>query len=454
MAKSLSESQMTIFQKVIASLTKPCENGKTFLVQGAAGSGKTFLLNYIRSHCDKNDIKAIAFAYTGIASCLLSKGKTVHSQFRIPWNQKNVTSALESTRPAYQTIKNASILLWDQAAFCSKYIFEEVDRFLRAMMDSNQLFGGKVVVMCGDFNECLPIVKHAKSKSSESHSLLFSELYKQMHKFILHENFRFKQQTDYRFCLDVGLGIHEHISIPSQCRVFNLDSLINTTYGLHTTNDLIERSILTVYSVDVDYLNHECMKRLSETSVLFHAKNYFQKIDPEKRSRFYSIDYTIENLPQYFPSDVLELNKNCPIMLKQSYKGLAPGTRLVIKKLTRMSIVAEISAGDRKGKSINIYRINTVKLFPNANLQFVRRQFPVSLCYAMTINKALGLEFKQLGVYFPSDAFAHGQMYVTFSRTPTIEQNMKILVLEPSDFDRMPNIVNANVAEQLPQIQP
>lgn len=138
-AKLLSESQTTIFQKIIGCLTKPAQNGNTFLVQGAAGTGKTFLLNQILAHCESKDIKAIALAYTGIASCLLNKGKTVHSQFRIPWNRKKFSCQLDPLHPVYKNIQKASVLLWDQAAFCSKQIFEEIDRFLRNMMQSKVL---------------------------------------------------------------------------------------------------------------------------------------------------------------------------------------------------------------------------------------------------------------------------------------------------------------------------
>lgn len=460
--KLLSESQTRIFQKIIGCLTKPSESGNTFLVQGPAGTGKTALLNQIMAHCDSKDIKAIALAYTGIASCLLNKGKTVHSQFRIPWNRKKVNCMLDSTHPVYKNIQTASVLLWDQAAFCSKQIFEEVDRFLRVMMKSKQIFGGKLMVISFDANECLPIGRKTKFESTESHSLLYSDLFKQMQTYTLQENHRFKLETDYRFCVDIGCGVHNEIAVPSQCRVFNLNALINTTYGCDyeslSTNDLMDRSLLTVCNVDAEYLNSECMKRLLKSNVLFHSSNYFRKIDPDEPSRFYSIEDTMNILPRYFPPNILQLQNNCPIMLQQAYKGLPPGTRLVVKNLTRTSIIAEIGTGHRKGKKVNIYRVNTIKVFQRGNLEFVRRQFPVSLAFSMTINKAQGLEFKRLGVYFPVSVFAHGQMYVTFSRTPAIEENMKVFVLEPNDghftFDRMPNMVNGNVAEYLLQNKP
>lgn len=328
-------------------------------------------------------------------------------------------------------------------------------------MNTKQIFGGKLMVISGDFNECLPIGKKSKNSSAESHSLLYSELFKQMQKFTLHENRRFKTDIDYRFCVEVGCGIHNCIAIPSACRVFSLDTLINTTYGCDyesiTSDDLLNRSILTVCAVDAEYVNDECMKRLYSASMVFNSLNFFRKINADERSRYYSIDDTMQDLQKYFPPNVLHLNRNCPIMLCQSYKGLPPGTRLVVKNITRTAIIAEIGAGQRKGKIINIYRVNTVKSFQRANLQFVRRQFPVSLAFSMTINKAQGVELKRVGVYFLRTVFAHGQMYVAFSRTPAIEENMKVLVVEPNDgkfsFDRMPNMVNANVAKHLLQIQ-
>lgn len=456
----LSESQSNVFQivkKAIASFKNPSENGNVFFVRGAAGTGKTFLLNHIKAHCENKDIRAIAFAYTGIASCLLSKGKTVHSQFRIPWNPTQLTCAIDSSRPVYKIIQKAPVLLWDQASFCSKYIFEEVDRFLRAMMNNMELFGGKIVVVCGDFHECLPIAKKTKTDSAEIQSILFSEMFKQMQQFTLNENYRFKLHSDYRFCLEIGTGIRNEIAIPNQCRVYNLNTLISTIYGNDNRNtpsdDLMNRSILTVGANDVDYLNRECMNRFYESSVVYQSINFFRKINPEQRSRFYVMDDIMQSLPKYFQPETLVLNINCPIILRQSYKGLAQGTRLIVKNLTTSSIIAEIGAGNRKGKLINIYRVNTIKLFPYGNVQFVRRQFPVSLAFALTINKAQGLEFRRVGVYFPCTVFAHGQMYVAFSRVPNIEEDMKIFVVEPNDghysFDHMPNVVNTSIAKHL-----
>ncbi|KAI8530170.1 hypothetical protein RHMOL_Rhmol11G0034800 [Rhododendron molle] len=45
-----------------------------------------------------------------------------------------------------------------------------------------------------------------------------------------------------------------------------------------------------------------------------------------------------------------------------------------------------------------------------------RRQFPVHLAYAMSINKSQGQSVKFVGVDLRTPVFSHGQLYVVLSR--------------------------------------
>jgi ATP-dependent DNA helicase PIF1 len=48
--------------------------------------------------------------------------------------------------------------------------------------------------------------------------------------------------------------------------------------------------------------------------------------------------------------------------------------------------------------------------------KFKRKQFPIRLSFAMTINKAQGQTIPHVGIYLPEPVFAHGQLYVALSR--------------------------------------
>ena len=43
---------------------------------------------------------------------------------------------------------------------------------------------------------------------------------------------------------------------------------------------------------------------------------------------------------------------------------------------------------------------------------WARRQFPVRIAFAMTINKAQGQTLERVGVYLREACFSHGQLYV------------------------------------------
>jgi len=57
-------------------------------------------------------------------------------------------------------VKEASLIIWDEAPMMSRYCFEALDRSLSDIIgkQSDKPFGGKVVVFGGDFRQVLPVI--------------------------------------------------------------------------------------------------------------------------------------------------------------------------------------------------------------------------------------------------------------------------------------------------------
>ena len=76
----------------------------------------------------------------------------------------------------------------------------------------------------------------------------------------------------------------------------------------------------------------------------------------------------------------------------------------------------EVMVGNRKGEIVFIPRIPIYDRSNEFPWTMIRVQFPVRVCFAMTIHKGQGQSMTRVGVYIPRPMFAHGQLYVGLSR--------------------------------------
>ena len=61
-----------------------------------------------------------------------------------------------------------------------------------------------------------------------------------------------------------------------------------------------------------------------------------------------------------------------------------------------------------------------------------RRQFPVKVAFAMTINKSQGQPFESVGIYLSKPVFGYGQLYVAISRAG-IAANTKLFIVNATN---------------------
>lgn len=87
-------------------------------------------------------------------------------------------------------LKNVDVFIWDEAPMSPRYALEIADRTLQHVMNNNIPFGGKIVILGGDFRQLLPVQPHATRSETINLSIKFSPLWKHFRTFSLKQNMR------------------------------------------------------------------------------------------------------------------------------------------------------------------------------------------------------------------------------------------------------------------------
>jgi len=97
--------------------------------------------------------------------CSYLGGRTAHSRFGIPFTiDEFSTCDMHPKSHLAELIINTKLIIWDEAPMMHMYCFEALDRSLKDLFrqkNDDRLdipFGGKVVVLNGDFRQILPII--------------------------------------------------------------------------------------------------------------------------------------------------------------------------------------------------------------------------------------------------------------------------------------------------------
>lgn len=159
------------------------------------------------------------------------------------------------------------------------------------------------------------------------------------------------------------------------------------------------RCIQTPLNETVSRINSYVISKFPGESVV---KKSADSILDDELTTAYTTEFlnTIE-LPG-MPPHSLELKPNCPVMMLRNLhpsEGHVNGARYRVNNILSFVIDATVSSGTHMGKSVLIPRIifqPTNKCIP---FRMQRRQFPLRLCFAVTINKSQGQTFIRTGLY-------------------------------------------------------
>nr|XP_047137257.1 uncharacterized protein LOC100213461 [Hydra vulgaris] len=228
----LNDNQRNVADAILVALnvepTNENEHSRLFFMDGPAGCGKTFTYNYLISETQSRHIRTATAAWTGIAANLLKNGCTMHGLFKLPIPILETSTCNVTPNSIHgRFLRQISLYLLDEASMIPKYALSAIDKLLQDICNNNFPFGGKVILMGGDF-------RHTSSCELGSGTLPV------------------KPKDPLRGCIE----------IPEQCFLSDNESIVEKIFGGAEEADYAKRAILTPTNVDSLAINEEVLHRL------------------------------------------------------------------------------------------------------------------------------------------------------------------------------------------------
>ena len=393
------------------------EEQQFIFLTGAAGTGKSTLLEHVKNQLDK---KKMVVAPTGIAALNIG-GTTINSAFRIGFD--TIPEITKSKDPRFgKLLKNLELLIIDEISMVRAPMLDAISNSLQIHRNSMEPFGGVSVLACGDLFQLPPVVKqHEENTIYQKYDSVYffdAHSFKEIEDptfFELTKSFRQEEDDEFYELLNnvrLGKDLESTIDkINSRCYepTIEADPFMTLTSRKNRAEDINYHKLSlndnheeVIKSKEIGELKDNDLPAPRELKIKKDAKVMFIKNDSDGRW----VNGTVGVV-----TECLDKNKKC-IKVKVAGKT----HKVEREEWTKVKYTYDADSDEVLEEVVSSFK-----------------QFPIKLGWAVTIHKAQGLTLESCSVDLGSGAFATGQAYVALSRCKTLDSLTLHQELKKSD---------------------
>jgi hypothetical protein len=306
-------------------------------------------------------------------------------------------------------------------------------------MGSQTPFGGKVVILLGDFRQTCPVIPRGTKADILNACISRCHLWVQFQIARLIAPIRNAEDPALASFVDaIGDGAGPNVDLSLFTCTTDVEDVINFVYGRNITNDptaCLRRCILAPTNAQVDLYNILVLNLLPSPSRQYHAADSLEEhaeaaeatnagsdaISPLPNPDAV-LDYVRYQRPHGVPDYSLAVKVGGVYRLLRNLsidQGLVKNARVVVVgmglKLVTVRLLQCTQTLGTNPDDILLPRI-TFKERLRSGHTLCRRQFPLAPAYASTFHSCQGLTLDCVGVDLTQDVFTHGQLYTALSR--------------------------------------
>lgn len=369
-------------------------SGRSALLTGAAGTGKTHLLNTFIAQARKRGKKVSVTATTGLAATHLG-GNTIHSWSGIGVSDhlpNNFFERLSKTRR--DVISKTDVLIIDEISMLHDFRLDMIDKVLRTVRENDQPFGGIQLVMSGDFFQLPPVNRPNEQGGG---FVVYSDAWQELRPAVLYLERQYRQNDDRLLEILTALRTGD-------VRRRHVEALLARTKIEPPDGDITE---LHTVNVDVDDINIQKLAELPGEERSYQQTTTGSKIYVENLQRSVLAP---ENLVIKLGALVMAV-KNSPQKL---YANGSIGTVVDFEPLTEYPVV-EFRDGRRVTMVPDVWELRDGER-KRASIS----QVPLRLAWAITVHKSQGMTLDAAKIDLRK-AFVEGMGYVALSRVRDLD---------------------------------
>jgi len=425
----LNAKQRAIFDFIRDHSTVPFADRKPLnaMLKGTAGTGKSYVIHAIRSLLGT---KCIVVAPTGSAASSI-QGNTIHSKLAIPVHGFKELAA-DSLDDLHQAWKPVEYIIIDEISMVGLALLGMIDSRLRQIFPSCQatVYGGRSVLMCGDFGQLPPVMDKCLFSAASSHEALVIRgrlAYQQ-----LNASFSLKtvvRQDDDAF-RNVLLRLREGETTPEDWQLLSTRDPFHSNDG----NEPRFQNCMHLFPTRLAVFQHNLSRLLQSTTpvAVFNALHPGGDRASKEASAQDACNLEVQ----------LALCVGAPVMLLHNMwvdYGLVNGSVGTVKAIIYKEGIRPpqlpycvfvhfpgYSGPTMKGDVVPI--LERTSHWMQDNHHCSRTQIPLTPSYGATIYKSQGLTLDTARVYFATDSRNPFSTYVALSRVRRLTDLTIVLV--------------------------